>query len=123
LQQSLLKISTPRGDGRSPPLKRFWLWAIHPDNFPSLRLMYELHVLAVQSPQTCGRFIKESSAGWEAAALKVMSGPLRDKSMATLCIAVFDGLFMEYMSTRDEPRLTRALNRFISIGRQSIPSV
>lgn len=123
LQQSLFKISAQRNDARSPPLKRFWLWAIREDNFPSLRLVYELHILAIQSPQDYGRYVKESSLGWETAVLKVMAGPLRDKAMATLSIAVFDGLFMEFMSTGDAVRLTRALNRFVSIVRSRGPSV
>lgn len=119
LQQSLSTISAQRNDARSPPLKRFWLWAIHEDNFPRLRLVYELHILAIQSPQHYGRYVKESSLGWQTTAWKVMSGPLRDKAMATLCIAVFDGLFMEFMSSGDPGRLTRALNRFVSIARSS----
>jgi hypothetical protein len=46
----------------------------------------------------------------------------RRKLAALLCIAVFDGLFLELMSAGDRPRLTRALDHFISMVRMTAPT-
>jgi hypothetical protein len=46
-----------------------------------------------------------------------MSESLRSISLATLCIAVFDGLMLELMATGDRRRLTRALDEFIALVR------
>ena len=41
---------------------------------------------------------------------------MRSTSMATLCIAVFDGLFLEYMTTGDRTRTTAAMDQFIKLA-------
>ena len=47
------------------------------------------------------------------------SESVRSQEMATLCIAVFDGLFLELIVTGDRQRLTRAMDYFIAIARSS----
>jgi hypothetical protein len=47
-----------------------------------------------------------------------MSQAMKSTSLATLCIAVFDGLFLEFVATKDRRRLTRALDDFIVAMRQ-----
>ena len=44
-----------------------------------------------------------------------MTESLKSKAMVTLCIAVFDGLMIELMSSGDARRSTAALNIFISV--------
>jgi AcrR family transcriptional regulator len=101
------------------PLKRFWQWAIAKQNAPVLRTLYELQVIAVQNPDEYGRYLAQASVDWQQAALRALSPALRSGPMATLCIAVFDGLFLEFMSTGERARLTRALDHFIALAQRS----
>ena len=48
-------------------------------------------------------------------ALALLPAQERDPAFATLCVAVFDGLFLELMSTGDRKRTTQAIDRFIRI--------
>ena len=98
-----------------PPLKRFWLWAIAKKNFPYLKLLYEAYIVAAQNPKEYGRYLKKASQDWQNMAFQTLSESLRSKEMATLCIAVFDGLMLEMINSGDHSRLTRALDSFIAM--------
>jgi AcrR family transcriptional regulator len=115
LQSSFLRLS--RSPGRDvPPLKRFWVWAIGKKNFAHLRLLYEAHIVAAQNPRDYGRYLKKASQDWQTIAFQTLSKSLRSTAMATLCIAVFDGLMLEMMNTGDRARLTQALDAFIAMA-------
>jgi AcrR family transcriptional regulator len=101
---------------QASPLKQFWLWAIREENLRHWRLHYEFNVLAMQNPAEYGRYMKGTSLEWQKLALEALSEPIRSTTMATLAIAVFDGLLLEMMSTGDARRLTRALDHFISMA-------
>jgi AcrR family transcriptional regulator len=121
LQSSFIRLSkSPRG--RVPPLKQFWLWAIEKKNFAYLRLLYEAHIIAAQNPKEYGRYLKKASKDWQALAFQSLSEYLRSPAMATLCIAVFDGLMLEMINTGDRTRLTQALDRFIAMASAEIHS-
>lgn len=107
------------GPDRVSPLKRFWLWATRPENLPCLRLLYEAQIIAIQNPAKYGRYLEQSSAAWQAISLQAMSEPLRSGPMARLCIAVFDGLMLEYLSTGDLRGATQSLDRFIALASTS----
>src|SRR5262245_43330302 len=115
LQASFVEIAAP-GPGRVAPLKRFWLWATKAENYPYLRLLYEAQIVAMQNPAEYGRYLKRTSAQWQAISLRTMSESLRSGPMAMLCIAVFDGLLLEFMSTGNLRGTTQALDRFIAIA-------
>jgi AcrR family transcriptional regulator len=118
LQSSFLRIRSTGSDAhRAPPLKLFWLWATRKENFPYLRLLYEVQIIAVQNPAQYRRYLKKASLDWQTVAFQALSESLRNNVMATLCIAVFDGLLLELMNTGERPRLTRALDHFISMAR------
>jgi AcrR family transcriptional regulator len=121
LQASFLSmVSDDPGPRRVAPLKRFWQWATSPQNLPYLRLLYEVQIIAVQNPAEYGRYLKKASAAWQANSLQALSASIRTRPMATLCVAVFDGLFLELMSTGDQRRLTRALDHFITMASTAI---
>src|SRR5262249_13350057 len=105
--------SGPRG---MPPMKRFWLWATREENYPYLRLLYEAQIVAVQNPAVYGRYLKKTSAEWQAIRRRARSESIRTGPMATLRIAVFDGLMLEFMSTGNRRGTTRALDRFIAMA-------
>jgi AcrR family transcriptional regulator len=120
LQSSFLRMrSVESGVRRLPPLKRFWHWAIRKENFPYLRLLYEVQIVAVQNPAKYRRYLKQVSLDWQAIVFPALSESLRSQEMATLCIAVFDGLLLELMNTGERVRLTRALDHFIAMASAS----
>jgi len=117
VRQSLSRLSGKSGAARGskPPLKLFWNWAIAAENYPYLKLLYELQILAVQNPAIYARYLERNAADWIDLALKALSPSDRTPALATLCCAVFDGLFIEFMSTGDRKRTTQALDHFIDI--------
>jgi AcrR family transcriptional regulator len=117
LQASFRAMASSDSDSfRVPPLRRFWQLATSKENFPYFRLLYEAQIVALQNPQEYGRYLRKASSDWQAVAIDHMSPSLKSKAMASLCIAVFDGLMLELMSCRDLRRLTEALDLFISVA-------
>ena len=116
LQASFLKLSESP-DRSVPPLKRFWLWARDRKNFVYLRLLYESQIVAARNGKQYGRHLKKSSTDWQRLVFQRLSESVRSQELATLCIAVFDGLFLELIVTGDRLRLTRAMDYFIVIAR------
>lgn len=104
-------------DGGAPPIKTFWQWATSRRNFGSLRLLYELQILAAQNPESYGRYLRRNSRDWIELAQTALPAAERSAAMATLLVAVFDGLFLELMSTGDRRRTTKALDEFVRIVR------
>ena len=115
LQASFTSMAESR-PRRVPPLKRFWLWATRSENYPYLRLLYEAQIVAVQNPAEYGRYLKKTSKDWHAISVRTLSESIRSGPMATLCIAVFDGLLLEFMSTGNLRGTTQALDHFIAIA-------
>ena len=117
LQASFLAIasenSSPR---RAAPLKRFWQWATGKEGFPYLRLLYEAQIVAIQNPAKYGPYLTKTSSDWLAISVRALAESTRTGPMATLCVAVFDGLFLELLSTGDRRRVTDALDHFIAIA-------
>jgi len=101
--------------GRAQPIRVFWLWATRAENLPYLRLLYEVQIIAIQNPKVFGRYLGKAATEWLGLAEGALAASIRSRVMATLCIAVFDGLFLELLSTGDRVRTTRALDRFIAI--------
>ncbi len=123
LQASLRTMaSTDFNPLHVPPLKRFWQWATRKENFPYFRLLYEAQIVALQNPKEYGRYLQKASADWQAAAFDLMSPSLKNKAMASLCIAVFDGLMLERMSGGAMPRLTESLDLFIAMNTKASPA-
>lgn len=117
LQTSLRTMAaTGFNPSRVPPLKRFWQWATSKENFPYFRLLYEAQIVALQNPKEYGRYLQKASGDWQAATFDLMSPSLKSKAMASLCIAVFDGLMLERMGGGDLPRLTESLDLFIAMA-------
>jgi AcrR family transcriptional regulator len=110
--------------GRKGPLLRdFWDWALTEPNHAMLRLLYQLHMLAMQSPKTYGRYLKGNSLNWLALIQEALPKEQRDPRFATLLGAVFDGLFIEYMSSGDRRRTTETLDSFIRMAQAHMGSL
>jgi AcrR family transcriptional regulator len=117
LRQSFSRLleRPPGGRRPQPPLKLLWRWAIAERNYPRLKLLYELQILAIQNPAAYAQYLQRNAAHWSELILAMLPAPARDPTFATLCGAVFDGLFLEYMGTGDRKRTTQAIDRFIRI--------
>lgn len=114
LQSSFTAMA--QGERKVPLLRAFWDWAITEPNYATLRLLYQLHMLAAQSPKTYGRYLKRNSLNWLALIQASLPEPQRDPAFATLLGAVFDGLFLELMSSGDRRRTTASLDTFIRMA-------
>lgn len=116
LQTSFVAIAgTDPAVRRHSPMKAFWLWATDKRNLPYLRLMYEVHFIAVQNPRVYARYLQQASINWVDVIQAKLPDSIRSKATATLCAAVFDGLIIELLSTGDLRRTTRALDDFIAM--------
>jgi AcrR family transcriptional regulator len=116
LQRSLSELP-PGGAGRSrtPPMKLFWQRITAPDNLPYLRLLYEVHFIALQNPAVYGQYLQQVSINWVAVIEGRLPESIRNKATATLVAAVFDGLLMELLTTGDLRRTTQALDLAIEM--------
>jgi AcrR family transcriptional regulator len=115
LQATALALPPPDAAGGTVPLKTFWRWATHKDNLPHLRLLYEVHFIALQNPRVYGRYLKQTSISWVEIIEQRLSPAIRSKPLATLCGAVFDGLIIELLGSGDLRRTTAALDSFIAM--------
>ena len=115
IQASFVSITTTKRSRPVAPMKLFWLWATNKRNLPYLRLMYEVHFIAMQNPRLYGRYLQQASFNWVELIEARLPESLRGGSTATLCAAVFDGLVVELLSTGDLRRTTRALDDFIAM--------
>jgi AcrR family transcriptional regulator len=123
LQASLRAMaSSDSASSRVPPLRRFWQWATSKENFPYFCLLYEAQIVALQNPKEYARYLRKASSDWQAAAFDLMSPSLKSRALASLCIAVFDGLMLELMSGGDKRRLTEALDLFIAMAIKAPPA-
>ena len=86
----------------------FWKWATDKKNQRYVRLIFEVQGLAMQKPKVYGAFLRGSLENW-IALLEKRYG----KQVATLLVATFDGLLLDYFVTGDLERTTRALRRFL----------
>lgn len=117
LQDSFLRMrSAPPGTRRVPLLRAFWDWALEDDHFPSLRLLYQLNVLAAQDPALRSQLLARHAQDWLALIQPALSDLDRSPALATLVGAVFDGLFLELMTTGDRVRTTQALDAFLAMA-------
>jgi AcrR family transcriptional regulator len=119
LRESFAEVlAAPRASGE-PPIRTFWKWATATRNFASLKLLYELQILAAQNPGSYARYLKRNSRDWIELVRTALPAEERSAAMATLLVAVFDGLFLELVSTGDRRRTGDALDEFIRIVRRA----
>lgn len=107
--------ANPAASSDGPLIKTFWRWATSHKQFPHLKLLYELQILAAQKPAAYARYLKRNSLNWIELIQNTLPPSERNPLMATLLGAVFDGLFLELMSTGDRKRTTQALDQFTGI--------
>lgn len=118
LQRSFGALLAAESKPRKVPLLRaFWDWATTGVNYDYHRLLYQLQLLAAQNPKVYGRYLKQNSMTWLELIQPVLPEAQQTPGFATLYGAVFDGLFIELMSTGDRRRVNAALEDFIALAR------
>jgi AcrR family transcriptional regulator len=94
------------------PLPRFWKVLSRKENQPSLRLLFEVQMLALQNPRRYRRYLSRTSATWRGLIEQALPAKQKNPANATLHNAVIDGLLLELLSTGDLRRTSRALMLF-----------
>jgi AcrR family transcriptional regulator len=118
LLRSLSDLLAEPSLAHSAPLRQFWDWALKEPNFAQLRLVYQLQILAAQDHKTYGRYLKRNALSWLELVQAVLKPAQRSPALATLIVAVFDGLFIEVVSTGDRRRASAAIDEFIAMARK-----
>jgi len=92
-------------------VREFWHWCTSAKNRPYLRLLFEVHGLALQYPKTYAGYLEGSVKHW----IELLTVALRPRlgreaeGVATLIVGTIDGLLMDYLSTGDLKRTTHAI--------------
>ncbi|MDD5564904.1 MAG: TetR/AcrR family transcriptional regulator [Thermoanaerobaculaceae bacterium] len=112
-QRSFAEAVAGPGKGTGKGVMRtFWDWTVHPANVGYMRLLFEVQVLALRDPATYGPYLEGTSRSWLGLIETSLPPSRSNRAVATLCTAVIDGLLLEYLSTGDGRRTTRALEYF-----------
>jgi AcrR family transcriptional regulator len=113
LQHAFQELSEGKGEERGADLlPRFWKVVSNKANQPSLRLLFEVQMLALQNPKRYRRYLTKTSANWRRLIEDALPPRRRNAIYATLYNAVIDGLLLELLSTGDHRRTSRALLLF-----------
>jgi AcrR family transcriptional regulator len=91
----------------------FWETLTTKATRPSLRLLFEVQMLALQNPKRYRRYLTGTSASWRELIENALLPGAGRVASATLYNAVIDGLLLELLATGDLRRTSQALRRFV----------
>jgi AcrR family transcriptional regulator len=115
LQTTFLELlERPRRKARRHFLLDFWEALAAKTNRPSLRLLFEVQMLAVQNPKRYRRYLRSTSGSWRELIERALPGRASEAATPTLYNAVVDGLLLELLATGDLRRTSQALRLFIN---------
>lgn len=114
-------MARPAKTRKKNVLRTFWDWIIHPKNLAHMRLLFEVQALAVQNPDKYAHYLEGTSSNWLDLIESSLPPSKEKRYVATLCAAVIDGLLLEYLSTGDKVRTTKALVVFDRIMDLKVP--
>lgn len=101
--------------GARHPLMTFWETLSGTDNLCYVRLLFEVEILAVQNPQTYGRYLDQTSTDWLEVIERTIRPAIRSRAMAALCYAVIDGLLLQVLNSGERKDATVALELFLDV--------
>jgi AcrR family transcriptional regulator len=99
-------------------VRGLWKWSTSRRNRPYLRLLFEVHGLALQDPKQYAGYLRGAIQTWVelvATALKPRYGTVDAVTVATLIVGTIDGLLLDYLSTGDLQRATKALDQLAAL--------
>lgn len=97
-------------------VRAFWRWCTAAKNRAYLRLLFEVHGLALQYPKTYTGYLEGAILHW----IELLTAAFRPRlgrdaeATATLIVGAIDGLLMDYLSTGDLKRTTQAIESLSS---------
>src|ERR1043165_4261762 len=91
LQDSFKELLAGSGGLQRNPLPKFWKILSRKENQPSLRLLFEIQMLALQNPRRYRRYLARSSATWRVLIEQALPAKRSNPINATLHNAVIDG--------------------------------
>ena len=94
-------------------LTALWRAVTTPRWLPITRLFFEVYALALQAPDRFPGFAQSAVKDW-IDAIEPSKDPIR-RADATVVIALFRGLLLDYCATGDRKRSNLALERFAAI--------
>jgi AcrR family transcriptional regulator len=105
--------------------REIWNHMTAPQSEPLFRLFFEVYSLALQHPGRFADFLRHAIEDW----LEFVAKPMRQegyrrndsRAFATVVLAGFRGLMLDYCASRDRKRLDRALELWLR-GLDAIPS-
>jgi AcrR family transcriptional regulator len=113
--ETMLRDAPKDGD-LADLVRSFWRWCTAARNRPYLRLLFEVHGLALQYPKTYAGYLEGAILHW----IELLTAAFRTRlgrdaeATATLIVGTIDGLLMDYLSTGDLKRTTQALESLAS---------
>ncbi|MDQ6808489.1 MAG: TetR/AcrR family transcriptional regulator [Verrucomicrobiota bacterium] len=114
LQSSFGALASEAEATPSDLMVAFWEFVTAKAQTPSLRLLLEVQILAVQNPARYRRYLAETSSSWLRVIVSALPpGPNRQQT-AVLCAAVIDGLLLEFLSTGNLRSTSAALRLFVA---------
>jgi len=119
MQRDFVSIATGAAKSHASPLDAFWAYATKADSRRYLRLLFEVQVLALHRPKEFEKYLARTSASWLSLVEGAIGKGKNSAALATLCVAVIDGLLLELLSTGDKRRTTDALSLFQRLLDQS----
>ena len=106
-------------------VRAVWDWISAAERAPFLRLFFEVHVAAMAHPDAYPERGRAMVTDWLDQFGAALAGSSADSASATLVIAALRGLLLDRLSTGDEERTDRALDRFARLlddaGRRGTP--
>jgi AcrR family transcriptional regulator len=115
IQKSFAQMLADRAPGAKGLMPAFYAWVIRPKNIKCIRLLYEVQILAIQDPVRYARYLKGTSSSWLELIEASLPPAKENRALTTLCVAVVDGLVLEYLSTGDGRRTQKALDLFYRV--------
>jgi len=118
------KMAPPSFAPPSAGCREIWRDMTAAENEPLFRLFFEVYSLALQHPRRFAEFLHNTIEDW----LEFVAKPMRRegyekneaRAFATVVLAGFRGLMLDYCASRDRKRLERALDLWLS-GLDAIP--
>ena len=113
LQQSFQELLESKKRGtKKDVLPKFWSVLSRKTNQPSLRLLFEVQMLALQNPRRYRRYLSQTSNSWRRLIEEAFPAKGENAVTATLYNAVIDGLLLDLLATGDLRRTSGALQLF-----------
>lgn len=110
---SLIAETRPEEPGEV--MLAFWKMATSQKYRPYVQLLFEVQILAIQNPRRYERYLIDTSGTWIKLIRRALPASQDNAILATLSIAVIDGLILEHLSTGDQRRTSAAIQLFLKM--------